>query len=350
MTKTEMYIQPKEILKELSSLSEKLKGTNLVRATLFNLVIYSKKDSREAYFRKIAETTIKKFPCRVIFITEEDRSEESFLKTYVTELRPEEESSIFCDMIHFEVCGKHRERIPFVVLPHLLSDRPVYLLRGDDPITQDPLLLKLEEIATRTIFDSEGTKNFTAFAKILLTLQESVHIDTGDLNWARTTSFRTLFSEIFNSKEKLASLLQVKEIEITYNKINHEIPALYFQAWLASRLSWEFQHRVGETFSYLSRKSPITVRLAASLQENLPPGRLLSVLCKVSEEEKIYFTVNPKEMDSISVQYTSKTSCELPFLYKLPKEHLNPSLVHEIYNVGTSATFLEALKLLAKTL
>jgi len=41
------YIEPTEIKGALAALWEKNKGSNLIRASLFNLVIYAKKHYRE---------------------------------------------------------------------------------------------------------------------------------------------------------------------------------------------------------------------------------------------------------------------------------------------------------------
>ena len=336
-------IKPKEILSNLSSLSKKLQGIHLTRACLFTLIVYAKKDGRERYLYNLARSIITKFPCRLILITEEENSKENFLLTYVSDLRPERESSIFCDMIHFKVGGEETNRIPFVILPHLIADLPVYLLVGEET----PLTHTLQSNATRTIFDSECTKDFSLFTKKLLAIYHSDHADIGDLNWARTASWRSLFSQTFSTQEKLSLLLDVKEIAITYNHRDHEIPSLYFQGWLASRLKWEYQERTRSSYHYTSLGLPVIVDLIAGSYPDLPNGRIIEVSLKSNRGEEIVFTREQDRPETIKIRHTSKTFCELPFLYTFTKEHSGPSIVHEIYNVGTSPTFLQVLQLLS---
>ena len=142
------YIQVKDIEKARSDLWRQRQGTNAIRASLFNLVIYSKDNARQEYMQKIAQSVIKNFPCRIINITESETSNESYLRTFVSDLQPDEtNSSLFCDMINFEVSGEHRKRIPFVVTPNLLADLPVYFLWGDDPsILRHELFLTLKPL------------------------------------------------------------------------------------------------------------------------------------------------------------------------------------------------------------
>ncbi len=336
-------IQPKEILAKLSSLSEKLQSSHLTRACLFNLIVYAKKDGREAYLYSVARSIIRKFPCRLIFITEEENPQESFLSTYVCDLRPEGESSTFCDMIHFDVGGEHTNRIPFVILPHLIADLPVYLLSGDET----PLTHALQNNATRTIFDSECTQDFSAFTKRLLAIYRSNHADIGDLNWARTASWRSLFSHTFSTPEKLSSLLKAKELTIQYNQEGHAIPSLYFQGWLATRLKWHFESKTDSSYHYVSPQGPVTVHLLPTSQKSLPHGRIVSVSLKSYDNEEIRFQRQEISPETIQIRYTSLNSCELPILYKFTKEHSGPSIVHEIYNVGTSPTFLKVLQFLS---
>src|SRR3990167_9357257 len=64
------YIHPKEIEKARNELWRQHQGTNAISAYLFNFIIYAKKNSRKEYLEKIAQNVIKKFPCRIILITE----------------------------------------------------------------------------------------------------------------------------------------------------------------------------------------------------------------------------------------------------------------------------------------
>lgn len=353
------YIHPKEIEKARENLWKQHQGTNAIRASLFNLVIYAKKNSREEYLQKIARSVIRKFPCRIIIITEAEDSKESYLKTSVSDLKPDNRnSSVFCDILNFEVCGEHRNRIPFVVIPNLLADLPVYLLWGDDPSKRDPIALELENYATRTVFDSEVTEHMTDFAKALLDLHSSVSCDIGDLNWARLSPWRSLFVHTFNAPDKLKCLQEAKEIRLTYNTFSTEqfchnkIQATYFQAWIAIKLKWSYEASLGTKealcFKYKSSYGPITVTLVPGKNEQVLPGRLLKLEIFSHHNEHMIFDKNTQNPQQITIHHSTPYHCEMPAYYLLDKEIAGKSMIHEIYSQGTRESFIEILKLITQ--
>ncbi len=351
------YIKVKEIETALSSLWEKHRGENLIHASLFNLVIYVKKDLREAYLQDIGKTIIRKYPCRMIVVTEYEHTQEEFLRAYVTDLKPDEKSTIFCDLIHFEVSESYRERIPFVLLPHLLPERPVYLLWGDDPLKKDPVILKLESRATRTIFDSESSGNLIDFAKMILAHQKNVFCDIADLNWARNSSWRDLFANAFNSPEKIKLILEAKNIIITYNTVETEsfshtkIQSIYFQGWLATKLEWKLETVLGSqneiAFKYSSPYGGVTVTLAQGKNNQIPPGRILSVDLYSHHNERINLVRDSKDGHRVAIHHCSAHTCNMPTYYLLNNEVAGNSMMREIYNQGTDPNFLNVLQLIS---
>ena len=73
---------------------------------------------------------IEKFPSRVIFLTADRQSKADELSADVSVI----ESDVVCDWIEIRATEKTIEKIPFVVLPHLLTDLPIYVVWGEDPI------------------------------------------------------------------------------------------------------------------------------------------------------------------------------------------------------------------------
>ena len=353
------YIQVKDIEKARSDLWRQRQGTNAIRASLFNLVIYSKDNARQEYMQKIAQSVIKNFPCRIINITESETSNESYLRTFVSDLQPDEtNSSLFCDMINFEVSGEHRKRIPFVVTPNLLADLPVYFLWGDDPSKKDPIAIELKDLATRTVFDSETAESMTAFASTLLALHDNVSCDIGDLNWARLAPWRALFVHTFNDPEKLKSLREAKEIRITYNVVTSKqfchpkIQATYFQAWIATKLKWIFESSIGGKeellFKYKSPNGPVSITLIPGKYEGVTPGRLLKFESFSSHNEHILLEKSKTNPQQITIHHSTPMHCEMPAYYLLDKDMAGKSLIHEIYSQGTRGSFIDILKLITQ--
>jgi glucose-6-phosphate dehydrogenase assembly protein OpcA len=240
MTTSARPVSPADIQSELNRIWESLQTTNVARACLFNLIFYTQKNYRAPYIQRIAQKVIEKFPSRVIFVTVDKTSKDDFLKTEVSILSSSKgEFDVACDYIQIEASGSSMSRIPFVVLPHILPDLPVYLIWGEDPGQDDPLFSQFEQFANRLIFDSESTENLPRFASTLLEQQERTHSGVADLNWARIESWREMFSLAFYSKENLEQIAHSRKIAITYNSqatpffCHTHIQAVYLQAWLA---------------------------------------------------------------------------------------------------------------------
>ncbi len=353
---TPNYIDVKQIESALTDLWEKHQGTNTIRASLFNLVIYVKKDLREEYLQKIAKTIIRKYPCRIIVITEFEQTGEEFLRTYVTDMIPSEKSSIFCDVINFEVAGSYRDRIPFVVLPHLLPERPVYLLWGDDPLKKDPISIKLENRATRTIFDSESAVNIVDFAEMVLAHQNKVFCDIADLNWARCASWRNLFSNAFNTPSNFECVNDAKEIQIFYNTLETEhfshtkIQATYFQGWIATKLNWKLDTVLRTkdeiSFNYISGKGNVVIHLSPGRNKNVAPGRILSANINSHQNETITFERDKDDINKIALHHCTSSTCDMPIFHLFGEEMGSRSIMQEIYSQGTDTSFLRVLELI----
>lgn len=329
-----------------------------IRASLFNLIIYTKKEGKEEYLQKLVKNIVRKYPCRVIFITE--FGEGNFLNSSISEMQPNTQSHtpIVCDIINMDVAGDHLERVPFAILSQLLADRPVYLLWGDDPTKESSIAYALENCATRTVFDSARSDYTTDFAKTLLYLHDNVTCDIGDLNWARGAPWRSLFAETFNSKERLSFLQKARDIQIVYNTgtayptPHAKIKSVYFQAWLAIKLGWRFEAVLGSgneiAFRYQSDNDPIRVVLTPGKRDDLPSGRIIQIEISSDHTEHMLFSRAPNHPNKVAIQRTTTTFCEMPVYHMFGKEDIGRSMIFEIYSQGTSNSFLSVLQLLSK--
>lgn len=356
---TQNFIAPKEIESALSELWDKHNDGSRVRASLFNLVLFTKADYRESYLQKIAQNIISRYPCRMIIITEHEKATEGFLNTYVSDIEPVAgDMSIFCDVINFDVSTNYRDRIPYVVLPHLSPDLPTYLLWGSDPTRDDDLIHKMEKFATRTIFDSETVNHMSCFAKTLLTKHKEFLNDIGDLNWARCAAFREVFAHTFEVEKRLAALKTAKEIIIHYNNQTHEhyvhtkIQAAYFQAWLSCSLKWNFETSLSTKdevrFTYSHEMGPVTIILLAKNDKEVAPGRLLCIEISGYDGSHIEIKRSEDDPNKVTILFSTQSECELPFSFLLNKESTVRSISHEIYNQSTNQKFIEVLELIAK--
>lgn len=359
MTTLSHPVAPENIQKELSRIWESLETTNVARACLFNLIFYAQKNNRSPYIQRIAQKVVEKFPSRVIFVTVDNTTKEDSLKTEVAIMSSSKgEFDVSCDYISIETSGASHEKIPFVVLPHILPDLPVYLLWGENPCSDDLLFSQLEQFADRLIFDSETTDNLPRFASCLLEQHEKSGCDIADLNWARIEDWREMFSMAFYSNDKLQQIECSKKISISYNSqgtpffCHTHIQAVYFQAWLACQLNWEFQSLKKEKntllFTYSNAKGNVEIALSSAEAEKLPPGLILSIDIFTADEEHFSFMRNQEILHQVTYQHSTRDKCDLRSQYVLSKAESGHSLVKEICHRGTSEHFLKVLNFVKK--
>jgi glucose-6-phosphate dehydrogenase assembly protein OpcA len=359
MTLSTHFVSPADIQSELNKMWETFETKSVTRACLFNLIFYTQKNHRTHYIERIAQKVVEKFPSRVIFVAVNKTAKEDSIRTAVSVLPSSKgEFDVACDYIHIETSGSFHERIPFVILPHILPDLPVYLVWAEDPSKDDPLCYQLEQFANRLIFDSESTDNLPRFAKSVLEQHEKSHCDIADLNWARIESWREMLSMAFYSNDKLKQIENAKRITINYNSqespffCHTKIQASYLQAWLACQLGWEFLSVRNEKnsliFAYKGRFGPIEIAVNAAQHANLPPGLILSVDIMTAKEEHFSFIRNEAESHQITYQYSTPSQCDLPSHYVFTKAESGQSLVKEICHRGTSEHYLKVLNLVKK--
>ncbi|MCH9616883.1 MAG: hypothetical protein SP4CHLAM5_01590 [Chlamydiia bacterium] len=349
-------IKPEEVEKTLLSLFEKEKKDNRIKSCLFNLVIYTEDNERVEYLKILCRSLIKKFPCRIIFI-KESKKEGDFINTSVSALKPDgDNEGFFCEFIEFEVSSSYKERISYLITPHIIPDLPVYLLFSKDPANGDtPATMNMDKIATRIIFDSECMDHMSLFAEYIEKMDRE-KTSIGDLNWARFTPWRRLLAKVFSNKEKLSSLIAADTVTICYNthatdSFRHiKIQATYMQAWIAEKMGWDFKSVECEDnkvlVTYTSKYGTHKIHIIGSPpNENLYPGRLTRVEIQTGSETT-HFIRDEKSYHLIKISHSTNSTCEIPTTYPVTKEGTGTSMTGEIYSRETSKDFLASLQLI----
>lgn len=323
-----------------------------IKACLFNLVIYAHEDRRAAYLREIAHDILEHFPCRIIFIKGDKNPELDHLNISVTsEIIGKDQRKIACDEMMIDVGYQKLSRIPYLVIPHLVADLPIYLLWGQDPTADTDILPSLEKYATRLIFDSECTANLQRFAQQMMSLKKETKAAIMDVNWGHITGWRTAFAKIFDTQSMIDSLQTASTIRIVYNKKqteyvrNHETKAIYFQGWLAARLGWNYRsmEKKGEnrTISYEGSNGPITIELVPDEEPNLFAGALVSI--SITGKDCEFNIIRKQHHPKISVHVTTKDRCELPFTLSLPDLKKRSVFMREIFYTSINNQYTEML-------
>lgn len=342
---TQVLVSPENIEQELIKIWEPLSKENRMRASLFNLVVFNKLSKRTDYVRSIVQKVVEKFPCRTLFITQDPDTKNSYLKTAVSVLMPNQ--TIACDLIDIGVAGKEIEKVPFLILPHITPDLPVYVLWTEDPSSDHALFLPLTKIATRMIFDSESADNLFTFANTLLSLSENTKIEIADLNWARTQGWRNLIASVFDTTEKFQDLAEISQLKITYNSRESEffchlkIQAMYLLAWLSSRLGWKLKSGDKNLHFQFDKTEAL---IESVFWEKLGSGTVISAEMTTSKGDHFQASRIKERYHYVLIHYSSPNSCALPYEFVLGQTKTGQSLVNEICMKGTSLHYLDMLR------
>lgn len=356
----QQIVSPENIEKQLQQIWEGLGKQNKMRASLFNLIVYTHLSARTDYFRNIVQKVIEKFPCRILFISFDPEAKEHYLKTAVSVVTPSQaETTIACDNIDIGVAGSDLERVPFLLLPHILPDLPVYLLWAEDPSRENILFSPLVKMADRVIFDSEAADNMLSFSETLLDLHDKQGVDIADLNWARTEGWRDLLASTFDSPSRVDQLQSLNQLTISYNARETEffchlkIQSMYLLAWLSSQMQWTWTYSGKEEEKLIftfelplkkenSKKSQFSIQ--AEHWEKLGPGTIISVHLESEDGHTYHCARIPEQYHRVAIQISTPHQCDLPYQFVLGQTATGQSLVKEICTKGTSQHYLKMLK------
>lgn len=335
--------------------------TNRIKACLFTLIIYTHDNRRSDYFKNLIRMIIEKFPCRIIFIeADADAAHEHLETSSSEETITTGDILISCDQFTIKAGGKLAERVPFIILPLIVPDLPIYLLWGEDPTMENAIFTALQKFRPHIIFDCDIVHNIPVFSQRLL--EQFQHATTGfiDMKWVTIAGWRNILAQTFDNPESIDKLGNAKTIKITYNgKLaiacqDTHMQATYLQAWLAARLHWSLTHREEEThtnssirLTYInSKKHAIAVELMKMQREELAPGLILQIEI-VFEDETTYLITRREKIPVVTVHITSQDACCLPFNIPLPNLQHGISFMKEIFYASHSEHYQHMLELLA---
>lgn len=353
-------IQIANIAKELQKLHDVQKEKKEIRASLFTLIIYVHEDRRAHYINDIVQNIIEKYPCRIIFITADRNPDSSFFRVTVSSaVNSKGGALIACDQINIEAGQKQIHRVPFLILPHLLTDLPIYLIWGQDPAIEISILPALESLANRFIFDAECNKNLKKFTEVILERSQRLSIDLVDINWALGSNWRDMIIHAFILPEHLQELKESTKIHIIYNNDpsdwvhQPEMQAIYLQGWLATRFCWSFEglksDSSGREFAYSNSytKKPVVIKISPQSSEHIPSGSLMSF--ETHSSKGYHFLLKRDELHlKATFNCTSESKCELPITLPLMDSKRGFTFMNEIFYSVQSPHYIEMLKLLNK--
>lgn len=309
---------------------------NEIRGHLFTLIVYALEEKCSEYFQRVVQPFIEKFPCRVIFIRSYAEQGKNKLQA---PLITHDSQNTKCDQIVIQVPQPLLHTVPLLVLPRLVPDLPIYLVWGQNPTSDDENLPVLQNLATRFVFEAECATNLQEFSKKMLKNIADLKIDFMDVSWANIGGWRDVFSQTFNTAEKLTYLHQCNRMLIKYNPSNTEvkqhsaIQAIFLQGWLAAELKWNYQsisYHDGIFITYKTPFTPIEVHLSPQERPSLSPGRIFEV--EFENMSRVTTTLTLAEKQSkVMIYVSTPEKCELPFSLPIPDISKGLTAMNEVF-------------------
>lgn len=327
------------------------------KACLFNLIIYTHDARRAAYFKDVIRMVTSMFPCRIIFIWGDEKTKEPYLKVSLANQEEASQGNINCDQIFIEVGKEYLNRVPFIILPYIIADLPIYLLWGQDPTTESDILPRLQKYATRLIFDSECSENLQKFSLSMIEKAEKDPIEITDMNWARISGWKEVLIQTFDTPERIEHLSSSKTIKIIYNNrssdisLHPETQSIYLQSWLATQLKWKIKKIEKEGSNLIlyyenMNSKEIIVHLQGQVKENLAAEEILEF--EATDQSNFLYSLGRKGNDQIIVHCNTMDRCELPFTLYLPTIWSGRSFMQEIFYKKTSRQYFRMLNLISQ--
>lgn len=347
-----------DIEKELGRLWDAQKEKKFIKASLFNLILYANNEIRTEFLDDLVKSILEKYPCRIIFVLGNSDSTKNYLRTSVTNtLIGEGDNAVVCDRINIEVSHSQLYRVPFVILPILIPDLPIYLLWDEDPTADHKILPHFKAYASRLIFNSDCTQNLHKFSQRMLEEIQKEKLEIRDINWAAGGGWREILAHIFDSEDRIKALRECKNIRIEFNgkcpgsNCHPEIQAIYLQGWLAAQLGWSFQsyekEKEARFIRYRQGEVPIVVELVSNIFPSENSGGIHSIEINTAKEN-ILVLLETGAPSKVTIHITSEDRCEMPYHLPLADMKTSGFLIQELFYRKTSAHYRNMLAHLAQ--
>ena len=269
-------IAPDRILKQLAELwtAEGKQGdAGVLRACTMTLCVLADAGDDYAALGETMATLMPEHPARTIVIKLSGPGERALAdRVYQQCWMPfGQRRQICCEQIEITASDAALGDLPGVLLPLAVPDLPVILWCRSARVTQMPQFRELGRLATKIIFDTSGSAN-PADAIWQLADAQRRGVLVADLAWARLTRWREALARLFENRDYLARLGEIRAVRVSFAPGN-ETAAWYLAAWTARALA------VAPT---LSRNAPsLRVELSgAAFQVSLASddGRLVTTV------------------------------------------------------------------------
>jgi glucose-6-phosphate dehydrogenase assembly protein OpcA len=231
-------VNPERVLKELADLWVSLGkqgqsegGTGVLRACTMTLVVMAEDDHDWSALGETIAALMPEHPARTISVRLSGAGDRALSdRVYSQCWMPfGQRRQICCEQVEITVSDAALLDLPSVVRPLAVPDLPLILWCRSPRVLTKPEFADIADMTHKVIIDSEGMP-LQAVAKLA-----SHDTLLGDLAWTRLTRWRETLSQVFENKQNLARIGELKDLRMEHNP-NQARTAAYFSAWVADIL------------------------------------------------------------------------------------------------------------------
>ncbi len=231
-----------------------LRETDVVptRTSVLNLVVHCSDEQIEAHASTIINELATNHPSRVISfnVTADPNAFEDDIDAHVSThcyTASGERFASCYEKIEIKTPPDSLDQLPSIMVALALPDLPTFVWWPGQPPLADKRFARLAHAATRMVVDSldfvRCNTNLIRVHELCQTIGDQCALT--DLNWARMTPWRSMFSQIFDSPDCLWALDHVTHLKLVFghhsaSRVN-AAQAMLFAGWLTSRLGWNLK-------------------------------------------------------------------------------------------------------------
>lgn len=298
-------VAPDSILKELAALfaqQGKQGDAGVLRACSMTLVVMTEAAADASALGETIAALMPEHPARTIVIRLQGEGERAVSqRVYQQCWKPfGQRQQICCEQIEITASDAALADLPSVILPLAVPDLPVILWCRSARLVGRPEFGEIAGMATKVVIDSAAAADTT---DAIRRMAEGVRRGgiLADLAWTRLTRWRETLAQVFENRDTLARLSEVKSVQVRFGP-GFDTAAWYLAAWAASALE-----RVGQVVT------PVVTPAAQaeSLRLELSGGQFRVELSR--QEERLMTVVN---------EQSNCTNLPRPTDYHLMREEL----------------------------
>jgi glucose-6-phosphate dehydrogenase assembly protein OpcA len=233
-------VAPESILKELAALwtqEGKQGDAGVLRACSMTLVVIAEADDDAAALGETIAALMPEHPARSILIRLLGERERALSqRVYQQCWKPfGQRQQICCEQIEITASDPALADLPSVILPLAVPDLPVILWCRSARLVRRQEFGEIARMATKVVIDSAADTNAIDAIRRMADAVRSGGI-FADLAWTRLTRWRETLARVFENRDTLARLSEVRSVQVRFGP-GFETAAWYLAAWAVNALA-----------------------------------------------------------------------------------------------------------------